>query len=112
MAASRRSGNIEEDSNIKEEWQHPRRRGDKIKDFRVRLTCCVAMGTKHQLFGDIVAKIKDISETSQKVEKLLQYFGYCNRGKNQKLSTHQSSSTSNKDQQHWRSGKGGMAISM
>ena len=31
------------------------------------------MGTKHQLFGDIVAKIKDISETSKTVEKLLQY---------------------------------------
>ena len=31
------------------------------------------MGTKHQLFGDIVAKIKDISETLKTVAKLLQY---------------------------------------
>ena len=73
MTTLRRSGSIEE------EWQHrggvatSRRRGDKIKDFRVRLTRCIAMGTKHQLFSDIVANIKDISETSQTMEKLLQY---------------------------------------
>ena len=43
MTTLRRGGNIEE------EWQHPRRRDDKIKDFRVRLTHCVAKGAKHQL---------------------------------------------------------------
>ena len=131
MAASRRRS-----GNIKEEWQHPRRRGDKIKDFRVRLTRCVAMGTKHQLFGDIVAKIKDISETSKTVEKLLQYQIWpLQQGEKirnylpTKVHQHQRRisniggvakeewqyqckvETSKKNQQHWRSGKRGMAIS-
>ena len=52
---NKRSGSIEGgitilrmSGNIKEEWQHPRRQGDKIKDFRVRLTCCIATDAKHQ----------------------------------------------------------------